>query len=81
MWLMLLTFISYRDPTALGSFSVEVESVAFSSQSACEAARSRYLAEIKPTVDLINAAIDEERQVGNLKGPNAVAVSIICVAQ
>ena len=81
MWLMLLTFMSYRDPTAIGSFSVEVESVTFSSQSACEAARLSYLAEMKPTLELINSAIDEEREVGNLRGPNAVVISIMCVAQ
>ena len=66
MWLMILTFLSYRDPTAIGSFSVEIESVAFSSQTSCEAAKASYIAEMKPITDLLNAAIEGEKQVGNL---------------
>ena len=81
MWLMIITFLSYRDPTAIGNFSVDVESIAFSSKTSCEAAKASYLAEMKPTTDLINAAIEAEKEMGNLRGPNAVTLSIICVAQ
>ena len=81
MWLLIITFLSYRDPTAVGSFSVDIESVAFSSKASCEAAKASYLAEMKPTLDLLNSAIAAEKEMGNLRGPNAVNVSIICVAQ
>jgi len=80
MWVMMITFLSYSDPT-LGRFSPAVNSVQFKDKASCEAARIAYLAELKPIADRLNAAIKDEADMGNIKGPHGVVISAICVAQ
>jgi hypothetical protein len=81
MYVMIITFLFYNDPVALGHFSPAVESVLFKSQASCEAARSIYLEKLNPIADELASAIDNEKSVGNLRGPAGVVISAICVAQ
>jgi len=81
MYVMIITFLFYNDPVALGHFSPAVESVLFKSQASCEAARSAYLANLSPIADELAVAIGNEKSVGNLRGPAGVVISAICVAQ
>ena len=80
MYVMIITFLFYSDPT-VGHFSPAVESVQFSSSTSCEAARSAYLTDLKPIADELAASIDTQKSVGDIKGPTGVIISAICVAQ
>ena len=80
MYVMIITFLFYSDPT-VGHFSSTVESVLFSSKTSCEAARSAYLSDLKPIADELAASIDSEKSVGGIRGPTGVVISAICVAQ
>ena len=80
MYVMIITFFFYSDPT-VGHFSPTVESVQFSSKTSCETARSTYLSDLKPIADELTASIDTQKSVGDIKGPTGVMISAICVAQ
>jgi len=80
MWIMIITFLLYSDPTQ-GRFSPAVNSIAFSSKNTCEAARDVYLAELKPISEQINKSANENIQLGVVRAPNGVIISAICVAQ
>ena len=80
MWLMIITFLLYSDPTQ-GRFSPAVNTAVFSSKSSCESAREVYLAELKPIADQINKAATANIDLGTVRAPNGVIISAICVAQ
>ena len=71
MYVMIITFLFYSDPT-VGHFSPAVESVQFSSKTSCEAARSTYLSDLKPIADELTASIDTQKSIGDIKGPTGV---------
>jgi hypothetical protein len=80
MWTMIITFLLYGDPS-IGHFSPAVNSVEFKSKASCEAARTAYLAELKPIADALNASLKDQEAGGSLKPPNGVVISALCVAQ
>ena len=80
MWVMIITFLLYSDPTQ-GRFSPAVSTALFSSKGSCESARDVYLAELKPIADQINKSANENISLGIIRAPNGVIVSAICVAQ
>jgi hypothetical protein len=81
MYVMIITFLFYSDPAGRGQFSPAVESVLFKSKESCETARSTYLSSVSPIADELAAAINNEKSVGDLRGPAGVVISAICVAQ
>ena len=79
MWTLIITILFYGDPV-VGKFSPALSTAQFKSKNKCEAARTAYLSEVKPTVDQLNTAISDEKKVGQIKGPNGVLLSAICVS-
>ena len=80
MWVMIITFLFYSDVDR-GHFSPAIESVEFSSEATCEAAKSAYLGDLKPIADELNAAIVSQRDVGDWRGPGGVVIAAVCVAK
>jgi hypothetical protein len=78
MWILMVTFLAYGDP-ALGRFLPTVNSVEFSSKATCEAAARQYSALMTPTIEQFNASIAHELNAGELRGPNGVILSTLCV--
>jgi hypothetical protein len=77
MWVMLITFISYGG-TAVW-LSVSLSTAEFSSKATCEAAKTAYLAQFKTTTDDLTKYIQDQRDVGQLRGPNGVLATAVCV--
>ena len=80
MWIMIITFLFYSD-IERGHFSPALESMEFESKETCEAARTAYLADLKPIADELNEVIASKREIGDWRGPGAVVIAAVCVAK
>ena len=80
MWILILSMLYYGDP-ASGRFSPAIAVMQFKNKSNCEAAKAAYLAEMRPVFDTLNSVMKDEKNVGEIKGPNGAILSVICVAQ
>ena len=78
MWILIITFFFYGDPVSR-AFSSSISSIQFSTEKSCNDARGAYIKEFESISDRLNKAISEEERVGELKGPNGVVISGLCV--
>jgi len=78
MWLLVITFLFYGDPST-GHFNSTVTSIDFTSQQRCDDGRKAFLTELIPIRDKLNQAITDGLEVGQLKGSNGIVISALCV--